>query len=422
MILVLGGGLMGSATAWQLASVGEKVVLLEQQSSEYTFGSSLGEARICRSLGPKNDIWSYLHRRALTENKSLIKFLNANDQEHHAMEDIYTDSPVTYILHTDKQEAVARMLRQQPDTYECSYTPAEALEKFDVTVSENQIVIREYRKYTGTINPKALIKKLHRGILLKGGEVRFNQQVKQIQRTPDCYAVDVLDAARGSSEKIEAKRLVSAAGPYTGNLLKKVAPEFSQLITPKRVFLAFLKIRKERFQSYSADQKQKIFNFYPLIDLGPDHIFSMIEEKDKDGNPLLKVGGHFQRDDIKSLGEVWTKEVSAEEIEFGKKGVLDYFKFLNIPLQAEELTFQKGYSCVYSLTKSEVPIVSNLPQEDGGLDPNAVMLGGMSGVGAKGSLTYGLIATNLLLGKEEDDFMYQKVKKALRFLPSSFIL
>jgi len=410
---------MGSATAWQLSNAGEKVILLEQQSSEYTFGSSFGEARICRSLGPKNDIWSYLHRRALAETEELIKFLNENDQKHHAMEDIYTDSPVTYILHTDKREAVVRMLRQQPDAYECSYTSEEALEKFGVTVPENQIVIQEYRKYTGTINPKALIKKLHVGVMLKGGEVQYGQEVKQVKRTSEGYRVDVVDGAHGRLENIETRRLVSAAGPYTGDLLKKIAPEFSQLITPKRVFLAFLKISKERFLSYSPDQKEKIFNFYPLIDLGPDHIFSMIEEKDQDGNPLLKVGGHFRRDDIKSLNEVWTQELSTEEISFGKKGVLDYFKFLNVPLEAEELTYEKGYSCVYSLTKSEIPIVSNLPQEDGVLDPNAVMLGGMSGVGAKGSMTYGRIATDILLGRNEEEFMYQKVREALhhgRFL------
>ncbi|MEP5611090.1 MAG: FAD-dependent oxidoreductase [Cyclobacteriaceae bacterium] len=417
-ILVVGGGLMGSATAWQLANAGEKVLLLEQQSSEYTFGSSFGEARICRSLGPKNDIWSYLHRRALTETETLIAFLNTNDQEPHAMEDIYSDSPVTYILHTDKREVVSRMLRQQPDTYECSYTPEEAIEKFDVLVPPNQIVIQEYRKYTGTINPKALIKKLHTGILLKGGEVRYRHEVRNVKRKTNSYVVEVLNLENETIEVLESKKIVSAAGPYTGDLLKKVAPEFSRLITPKRVFLAFLKINKEKFLSYSADQKQKIFNFYPLIDLGPDHIFSMIEEKDEDQNPLIKIGGHFRRDDIESLDKVWTMDLSKEEIDFGKKGVLEYFKFLNIPLHAEELTFKKGYSCVYSLTKSEVPIVSNLPQEDGVLDPNAVLLGGMSGVGAKGSLTYGLIATDLLLGRDEDDFMYQKVREALRQQPS----
>ena len=40
-------------------------------------------------------------------------------------------------------------------------------------------------------------------------------------------------------------------------------------------------------------------------------------------------------------------------------------------------------------------------------------VGGMSGIGAKGSLTYGLMAANLLLEKKDTSAMYQKTKEAL---------
>ncbi|SDH52863.1 FAD-dependent oxidoreductase [Winogradskyella thalassocola] len=55
-IVVIGGGLMGSSTAWELSKYQQNVLLLEQQDSIYTFGSSFGEARISRSLGPKEDV------------------------------------------------------------------------------------------------------------------------------------------------------------------------------------------------------------------------------------------------------------------------------------------------------------------------------------------------------------------------------
>lgn len=408
---------MGSATAWHLSNAGHEVLLLEQQDPTYSSGSSFGEARICRSLGPKNDIWSYLHRRAVGETETLLDFLNTKDSVHHRMQDIYTDSPVTYILHTDRHEVVRRMLRQQPDKSESSHTPEEAMEKFGVSFPEDQIMIQEYRKYSGTMNPKALINKLHRAIALQGNQIRYGQQIKSIKRVHAGYEADVLDLKQGEVHTLKVSRVVSAAGPYTGTLLREIAPEFSELITPKRVFLAFLKISKDRFESYSSAQKEKIFNFYPLIDLGPDHIFSMIEKTDSEGIPLIKVGGHFQRSEILNLDNVWSKELAAEEIEFATKGILNYFKLLNIPLQFEDLIYQNGYSCVYSLTESEVPIVANLPTKDGGFDPNAVVLGGMSGVGAKGSMTYGKIASDLLLAneeEEEEDYMYQKVKDALR--------
>jgi hypothetical protein len=37
----------------------------------------------------------------------------------------------------------------------------------------------------------------------------------------------------------------------------------------------------------------------------------------------------------------------------------------------------------------------------------------MSGVGAKGSLAYGLIASDLLLNKDDSSIMYQKTKAVL---------
>ncbi len=407
---------MGSATAWQLSKAGENVLLLEQQDEDYTYGSSYGEARICRSLGPKNDIWSYLHRRAVDETKQLVDFLNIHDQANHSMEDIYTDSPVTYILYTNKGEAAQRLLRQQEDTHECAVNPEEAADKFGVKVPKDRIVIQEYKKYTGTMNPQQLIKKLQKGIQLKGGLVHFSKKVQKATRKGGFYEVETIDTKTGHPETIQAKRIVSAVGPYSGQVLEYLAPNISSLITPKRVFLAFLKIDESRFESYSGEQKQKMFNFHPLIDLGPDHIFSMVEKRDERGHPLIKVGGHFLRNEISDLDEVWTKELTKDEIDWAKKSTLDYFEFLNIPLNYKQLRFQQGYSCVYSLTETEVPIVSNLPSADKSPDQNAVMLGGMSGVGAKGSLTYGLLATDLLLGREEKEFMYKKVKKALSLI------
>lgn len=52
-IVVIGGGLMGSSTAWHLSNQDENVILIEQQDSVYTFGSSFGEARIARASGQK---------------------------------------------------------------------------------------------------------------------------------------------------------------------------------------------------------------------------------------------------------------------------------------------------------------------------------------------------------------------------------
>jgi len=141
----------------------------------------------------------------------------------------------------------------------------------------------------------------------------------------------------------------------------------------------------------------------------------MIENFDKDENPLIKIGGHFQRSEINNLDEVWKKTLSIEEINWSINNTFAYFDLLNLPLAPEELEYIEGYSCVYSLTASEVPFVTPIIQNGNKPNPNFLVLGGMSGVGGKGAMSYGIIGANILLEKNEKDEMYNKVKTELGF-------
>jgi sarcosine oxidase/L-pipecolate oxidase len=53
-VIVVGAGIMGSATAWELARRGQKVVLLEQFDFLHRRGSSHGESRIIRRTYPQD--------------------------------------------------------------------------------------------------------------------------------------------------------------------------------------------------------------------------------------------------------------------------------------------------------------------------------------------------------------------------------
>ena len=80
-----------------------------------------------------------------------------------------------------------------------------------------------------------------------------------------------------------------------------------------------------------------------------------------------------------------------------------------------DLELVDGYSCVYSLTETEVPLVTPIVRADSTPNTDFIVLGGMSGVGAKGAMTYGLIAANLMNGVSETDSMYAVTQKALGF-------
>lgn len=412
--VVIGGGLMGSSTAWEISKYGQKVLLIEQQDSVYTFGSSFGEARISRSLGPKEDIFSFLQQTSVKETQDLIEYLNQGEpQKRHSMEDIYTTSPVTYIYSKSQLDDVENLLDGQLDKYVYASNKVEAEERFGMKVPDTTLVIREYKQYSGTLNPKVLIKKLHQAIRKSGNRVSYNQSVTSLKKEDGIYKIKITNTKTGTSKTISSKKVVAAAGPYNGLLVKDVAPYFSELISPKRLFLSFLSIRADKYDQLSSDQKNRLQDSYPVAYLNSEIFYSMIEKYDSDDRPLLKVGGHFLRTEIKDLGEVWKMQLTEEEIQWSKDNTADYLAKLDLPINSTDIEFVKGYSCVYSLTNSEVPYVSHALQNGTDIDTSFVLVGGMSGVGAKGSLAYGLIAADLLLGNKNESNMYQKVKSAL---------
>jgi hypothetical protein len=210
-----------------------------------------------------------------------------------------------------------------------------------------------------------------------------------------------------------SKKLVSAAGPYTGELLNEISPVYNDLIHPKRVFLAFFEIEETLYDSLNETQKHQIQESFPVGNLNSELVFAMIEKYDESGRPIFKIGGHYIRTDIDDLDSVWDKPLSLNEEKWGSTQLSDYFSMANIPIEKNGLKFKSGYSCVYSLTENETPIVSFGIREDGTADTNFVVIGGMSGIGAKGTLAYGLIGANRLLGRTDSTKIYLKTQEAL---------
>ena len=412
--IVIGGGLMGSATAWQLARAGVPVLLLEQQDSIYTYGSSFGDARISRSLGAKDDLFSWLQQTSVKQTQELLLYLNEVDGPGtHSMEDIFTTSPMTYLFYESQRETIDGLLNGQQDPHEVARGTAEVKEKFGMDVPDSVTVIREHKPYTGTLNPGTLIASLHQGILKSGSRVRYHTKVTRLTKKDGHYELETTDLHSGEKKLLQAKRVVSAAGPYTGELLREAAPYFERLVTPKRLFLAFLKPTKAAWEALGEAGRKRLRDFYPVADLDDGGFYSMIEGDDQDGIPVIKVGGHFKRSPITNLDEVWKLPVAEAETDWARTRTANYLSQLGLPLSAADLEFYKGYSCVYSLTESEIPIVSSILTDNDTPGPSLAVIAGLSGIGAKGALAYGLLAANQLLGKTEEDTMYQK---ALRLM------
>jgi glycine/D-amino acid oxidase-like deaminating enzyme len=413
-IVVIGGGLMGSATAWQLSKYGEKVLLIEQQDEVYTRGSSFGEARISRSLGSKGDIFSYLHQTGVAETEQLLDFLNSfNESGIHDMEDIYRTSPVTYIYYKHQLDEVELVLKDQDDSYEYAATAEEAEKMFQYKIPDSAMAIREYKRYSGTLNPKILISKLHLGIRYSGNTILYNEEVKELEKIDGLFRIQLEHKSNGISRTIICNKVVLAAGPYNGQIASSIAPYLKYLIRMKRLFLAFFRINRRAYQQLSANDRNRLEAFFPVLDFNPQFFYSMIETYDDSNTPILKVGAHLWRQEVDDLESVWQKELTTEEIEWSRTQLLNHLMALKLPIESVDLEYFKSYSCVYSVTGSEIPYVANLIHDGSRADPDTLLVGGMSGIGAKGSLAYGLIGANLLLGKKKASAMYLKTAEAL---------
>lgn len=410
-IIVIGGGLMGSSAAWQLSQYGEKVLLIEQQGPIYTHGSSYGERRISRSLGPENDIFSFIHNKAVSETKRLISFLNTTENDVlHSMEDIYVTNPVTYIFDkTGTEEIKALCHPKQQDNYKVA-NAKDISQVFGMNIPETDTVIREYGNYTGMIKPKVMISKLHQGIKYCNNEILFNQTIINIVQKETFYEIETIDSSTQKRKLFLTEKLVIAAGPYTGKILANIAPSFNEQINPVRVFSAFFKIKNAVYETFTDQEKEKIRLAVPLFYQYGDMFYAMIDSTDDDGSPIFKTGGHANYNNIEKMDDCWQIQPSTENREWSGEELYRYLKALHIPLEKEDIEYVHGHSCVYSLTASKIPVVTSVKNK---IENSFVVMAGMNGVGAKGSLCYGLIAANTLLNKIDDNPMYSKTKEAL---------
>jgi len=413
-IIVIGGGLMGSSAAWELSKAGHKVLLIEKQDSNYETGSSLGESRFSHSRGQKDHVFSFLHNISIKKTQELISFLNDIEPDsNHKMEDIYQTSPLTYIYYESQRDVVKQLLQGQHDNLRFASNKVKALELFDMRIPDAAMVIRKEMKYSGTLNPRVLLEKLHQGIVQSGSTIEYCKEVTRLKRNENSYEIQIRNTKTGITETHQSENLIAAAGPYNGRLLKTIAPYFEKLITPQRVFAAFLRIKPKVYEALTEEQKSRIKAFYPVLDMNDEIYFSLIEKYSTEGIPIFKVAGHLLRTEINDLDEVWKKTLNQSEIDWSKNNTARYLMMINLPVGFNDLEYVSGYSCVYSLSKSEVPYVANIYNEDESIDPHCVLIGGMSGTGAKASLGYGLMAANLIMNKEENSTIYKKTKLAL---------
>lgn len=244
-VIVLGAGGMGSATAYQLARRGARVLLLERYGIPHEQGSSHGFTRIIRLayfehpsyvplLRRAYDLWEELERES---HESLLHITGSIDA---GAADSRT---VTGSLHSCQVHDLPHEV----------LTSAELSRRFPGYGLPDELVA-VWQPRGGFLVPEACITTQVTRAAHHGAEVRAHEQVLDWEATGSGV---VVTTDRG---RYEAGRLVVAAGSWTGALV----PALQRWLVPERQVLAWFDLAD---RDLFAPSHFPVFN----LDFGGEH-------------------------------------------------------------------------------------------------------------------------------------------------------
>jgi monomeric sarcosine oxidase len=271
-VIVVGGGVMGSAAAWRLARRGAAVTVLEQYGPGHAWGSSHGSARIFRLTYTEDD-YVRLGRSALelwheldpVGGASLVELTGAVD---------HGPSEIISALHTGLRRVgmAAEMCDRR------------AAERRWPGLRFDRCVL--YHADAGRIHADRAVRALQRAAAALGANVRHRVAVASVH--PDA-AAGVRVRTRGG-EELRADAVVMAAGAWTSGLLghgaSREGPAGPGDLPPLRVTLE----QPTHFRPYGPTPAWPSVLHHPGADLPASEyatlVYSLVGE---DG---VKVGLH----------------------------------------------------------------------------------------------------------------------------------
>ena len=202
--VVIGGGAMGSATAWALATRGREVTLLEQFAPAHTFGASHGSTRNL-NLGYFDPVYVSM----LSESLELWELLGAQSGQAQVTR--------TGIVNHGAPEEQGRVLA----ALSAAGIRAEELSAAQATERWNGIRFAGPALHMpdgGQLNPDVALPSFQRVATAHGARIRHGVQVVELKILGDNQVRLVMESAAGT-ETVDARTVVVTAGAWTGYLL-----------------------------------------------------------------------------------------------------------------------------------------------------------------------------------------------------------
>jgi sarcosine oxidase len=286
-VAVIGGGVMGAATAWRLTKRGADVVCFDRFSPPHTHGSSFGDSRIIRTAYFEGAFYVPLLREAF----ELWRELESTSGAH-----LLTMTGALYIGAADSEAVVGAQESARQHALDIDVLTASELRKRYPGHSPHEGDVAVLDRQAGILNPEGAVT----AMLGQVPDVRRGHHVEQ----PAALVRD-FDA------------VVIAAGPWTPELIPWIPLKVERQV---HAWLAIAKdatwFAPEQFPVFirQTEQLGDVYGF-PALDgasvkvgrhhdgdfTDPDHIRRQVDDKDLDPLRLMAatylrgVSGHVRR-------------------------------------------------------------------------------------------------------------------------------
>lgn len=353
--VVIGGGIIGLASAYYLARRGVDVTVCEK--------SNIGAGSTERSAGGIRTQFTTPVNVELS-----VKSLEVweNFEEEFGTEIAYRKSGYLFLARKDETaEQFRRNVEMQNDHgVESEYLePEEALDVCPELITE-RFVGATYCARDGFVDPHLALQGFSQACREEGVEIRTKTEVIDTLREDD-QVRGVVTSQAGSETKIESDYVVNAAGPWIREMGRLAGVELP--IAPKR--------RSMMVVEPETDMPESV----PLtIDLDTGSHF----RPEREGKAL--VGGQFDEDDPDQNPDMYSKSFDTDWAIEALEKASDYAKYFG-----PSSKIVRGWSGLYAVTPDHHPIVEETL-------PGLITAGGFSGHGFQHSPATGKIVAELV--------------------------
>ncbi|KAK6192548.1 hypothetical protein SNE40_003997 [Patella caerulea] len=355
-VIVVGAGIEGSSTAYQLAKRGQSTLLLEQFPLPHSRGSSHGQTRITRRAYPQA-IYSAMMKQS---------FEGWNILEEESGEKLFKNCGSLYVSPPSILEPVETGLKVNKAPYR-SLTLEELKSEFPhITVPDDYVGLYDYQG--GILYADKSLRAFQEQFKKYGGTLRDGERVD------DVIPGEIVTLTTTTGNQYRGRNIVLALGPYTNYLLAKTG-----LQLPLKVVRISVLYWKEKVAGMHAADKFPCF-FDPIGSEG-----TPIYGLPSDEYPgLVKMCLHHgpvvdphKREDVDAS---WVRERMMKYI--GKT-----FTWLDPVPAIEE-------SCIYTNSPDTHLFLDRHPQYE-----NIIIAAGFSGHGFKLAPLVGQILSDLVQAK-----------------------